>query len=120
MVRDCLRWTKIVKGGQRLLETVEVVRSCKRLPKMWPEMVRGCQRVSKIVRHCQRLSEIGKGCRRLLKIVRGGQRFIISYKSADFEVKGAQNEIFNLSIVFRKGIYFIYYKFHQCDRVPLR
>ena len=85
------------------METVEVVIYCQSCW-MWPEMVRGCQRVSKIVRDCQRLSEIGKGCRRLLKIVRGGQRLIISYKSADLELKGVQNEIFTLSIVFRKGI----------------
>ena len=35
-------------------------------------------------------------------------------------MKGAKNEIFTWSIVFRKGIYFIYEKFYQCDRVPLR
>ena len=35
---------------------------------------------------------------------------IISYKSADLKVKGAKNEIFTLSIVFRKGIYIIYYQ----------
>ena len=59
--------------------------------------------MSKIVRDCQRLSEIGKGCRRLLKIVRGGQRLIISYKSADLELKGVQNEIFTLSIGVQEG-----------------
>ena len=34
-------------------------------------------------------------------------------------MKGAKNEIFTLSIVFRKGIYFIYQKFYQYDTVPL-
>ena len=36
-----------------------------------------------------------------------------------FRGEGAKNEIFTLSIVFRKGIYFIYRKFYQCGRVPL-
>ena len=43
----------------------------------------------------------------------------ISKQSSDLERKGAKNEIFTFSIVFRKDIYFTYQNFYQCDRVPL-
>ena len=57
--------------------------------------------------------------RRLTACFSAPSGLIISSKSADLEVKGGKNEIFTLNIVFRKGIYIIYWKFYQCDRVPL-
>ena len=57
--------------------------------------------------------------RRLTACFSAPLTLIISYKLADLHVMRAKNKIFTFSIMFRKGIYFIYQKFYQCDRVPL-